>query len=131
MDRVTAFPISSVIEEDACQWIVKFESDDEPSAQEIAAFNAWLSKSPVHKQSLLRLAKIWGDMDVLSGLMIPLGHALKPKQSKFKTFTLTPLLFVAGIFRVLAKWTQKLFRPIVALPVITLAIMFSLKKKII
>jgi transmembrane sensor len=39
---------------------------------------------------------------------------------------LTPLLFVAGIFRVLAKWTQKLFRPIVALPVITLAIMFSL-----
>jgi ferric-dicitrate binding protein FerR (iron transport regulator) len=84
VDKIIALPGSSVIEEEACQWIVKFESDDEPSTQDIQQFNAWLSRSPVHRKILLRLAKTWGDMDVMSGLMIPLGHSLKPK---LKTFT--------------------------------------------
>jgi transmembrane sensor len=126
MDKITAFPRSSVLEEEACQWIVKFESDDEPSAQNIQQFNAWLSKSPVHKQTLLRLSKTWGDMDVMSGLMIPLGQSLKPKRSKVKTFTLTPVLFIAGVFRVLASGTKTLFRPLVIIPAFTLVIMFSL-----
>ena len=126
MDKITAFPRSSVLEEEACQWIVKFESDDEPSTQDIQQFNAWLSKSPVHRQTLLRLAKSWGDMDVMSGLMIPLGHSIKPKRSKLKTFTLTPVLFIAGVFRMLASGTHKLFRPLVVLPVLTLVVMFSL-----
>ncbi|WP_293751811.1 FecR domain-containing protein [uncultured Paraglaciecola sp.] len=126
MDKITVFPRSSVLEDEACQWIIKFESDDEPSKQDIQQLNAWLSKSPVHKQTLLRLSKTWSDMDVMSGLMIPLGHSLKPSQSKLKTFALTPLLFMAGIFRVLANKTKTLFGPIIILPAVTLVIMFSL-----
>ena len=126
MDKITHFPSSSILEEEACQWIVKFESDDEPSTQNIQQFNAWLSKSPVHRKTLLRLAKSWGDMDVMSGLMIPLGQSLKPRRSKLKTFTLTPLLFMAGIFRLLVKGMQKLFRPLVVLPALTFVIVFSL-----
>ncbi len=126
MDKITAFPSSSVLEDEACQWIVKFENDDEPSIQDIQQLNAWLSKSPVHRQTLLRLAKSWNDMDVMSGLMIPLGQSLKPKQRKLKTFTLTPLLFIAGVFRVLASGTQKLFRPLVVLPALILIMMLNL-----
>ena len=126
MDKITALPSSSVLEEEACQWIVKFESDDEPSTQDIQQFNAWLSRSPVHRQILLRLAKSWGDMDVMSGLMIPLIHTLKPKHSKLKTFTLTPVLFIAGVFRVLSSATHKMLHPLVVLPLLTIVIMFSL-----
>jgi transmembrane sensor len=123
VDKIIALPSSSVIEEEACQWIVKFESDDEPSTQDIQQFNAWLSRSPVHRKILLRLAKSWGDMDVMSGLMIPLGHSLKPK---LKTFTLTPVLFIADVFRRLSSETHKMFRPLVVLPLLTIVIMFSL-----
>jgi transmembrane sensor len=123
VDKIIALPSSSVIEEEACQWIVKFESDDEPSTQDIQQFNAWLSRSPVHRKILLRLAKSWGDMDVMSGLMIPLGHSLKPK---LKTFTLTPVLFIADVFRRLSSETHKMFRPLVVLPFLTIVIMFSL-----
>ena len=126
MDKITRFPSSSVLEEEACQWIVKLESDDEPSTQDILTFNAWLSKSPVHRKTLLRLAKSWGDMDVMSGLMIPLGQSLKPRRSKLKAFTLTPLLFMAGIYRMLVSGTHQLFRPFVVLPALTLVIVFSL-----
>lgn len=126
MDKITPFPSSSVLEEEACQWIVKFESDDEPSTEDVYQFNAWLGKSAVHRQTLLRLAKSWGDMDVMSGLMIPLGHSLKPQRSKLKTLTLTPLLFVAGVLRLLASGTQKLFRPRVVLPALSLVIILSL-----
>jgi transmembrane sensor len=126
MDKVTAFPSSVLLEEEACQWIVKFECDDEPSTQDIQQLNAWISKSPVHKQTLLRLSKTWSDMDVMSGLMIPLGHSLKPRQSKFKTITLTPVLFIAGIFRLLTNEAVKIFRPMIVLPALTLVIMLSL-----
>jgi transmembrane sensor len=126
MNKITAFPGSVLLEEEACQWIVKFEGDDEPSKQDIQQFNIWLSKSPVHRQTLLRLAKTWGDMDVMSGLMIPLDQSLKPRRSKLKTFTFTPLLFIAGIFRLLVNGMQTLFRPLVVLPVLTLVIVFSL-----
>ncbi|MFT5924222.1 MAG: transmembrane sensor [Paraglaciecola sp.] len=126
MDKITVFPRSSVLEDEACQLIIKFESDDEPSKQDIQQLNAWLSKSPVHKQTLLRLSKTWSDMDVMSGLMIPLGHSLKPSQSKLKTFTMTLLLFMAGIFQVLANETKTLFRPLIILPAVTLVIMLSL-----
>ena len=126
MDKITHFPSSSVLEEEACQWIVKFESDDEPSTQDILQFNAWLSKSPVHRKTLLLLTKSWGDMDVMSGLMIPLGQSLKPRRSKLKTFTLTPLLFMTGIFRLLVNGMQKLLSPLVVVPALTLVIMLSL-----
>jgi transmembrane sensor len=126
MDKITHFPSSSVLEEEACQWIVKFESDDEPSIQDIRNFNAWLSKSPAHRKTLLRLAKSWGDMDVMSGLMIPLGQSLKPRRSNLKSFTFTPLLFIAGIFRLLVNGMQTLFRPLVVIPALTLVIVFSL-----
>lgn len=125
MDNITSFPSSSVLEEEACQWIVKFESDDGPTLQDIQQFNAWLSKSPAHRQTLLRLAKSWGDMDIMSGLMIPLGHSLKPQRSKLKTLTSTPLLFVAGALRLLTHGIQKLFRPFVVLPALSLVIMLS------
>ena len=126
MDKITHFPSSSILEEEACQWIVKFESDNEPSIQDTQQFNAWLSKSPVHRQTLLQMAKTWGDMDVMSGLMIPLGQSLTPKRSMLNNFTLTPLLFVAGIYRVSINGIKKLLRPLVVLPALTLVIMFSL-----
>jgi transmembrane sensor len=125
MDNITSFPSSTVLEEEACQWIVKFESDNEPSTQDIQQLNAWLSKSPVHKETLLRLSKTWCNMDVMSGLMVPLGYSLKPKRSKLKSFALKRLPFIAGIIRVFNKETMTLFRPLI-LPALIVIMMLNL-----
>ncbi len=125
MDNITSFPSSTVLEEEACQWIVKFESDNEPSTQDIQQLNAWLSKSPVHKETLLRLSKTWCNMDVMSGLMVPLGYSLKPKRSKLKSYALKRLPFIAGIIRVFNKETMTLFRPLI-LPALIVIMMLNL-----
>jgi transmembrane sensor len=113
MDKVTSFPGSTVLEEEACQWIVKFESDNEPSNQDIQQLNAWLSKSPVHKETLLRLSKTWCNMDIISGLMVPLEYSLKPKRSKLKSYILKRLPFITDIVRVFNNETMTLFRPLI------------------
>ena len=125
MDKITAFPSSSVLEEEACQWIVKFESDNEPSTQDIQRLNVWLSKSPVHRETLLRLSKTWSNMDIMSGLMLPLGYSIKPKRSKLKSYALKRLPFIAGIIRVFSKETKTLFRPFI-LPTLIVIMMLSL-----
>jgi transmembrane sensor len=125
MDNITSFPSSTVLEEEACQWIVKFESDNEPSTQDIQQLNAWLSKSPVHKETLLRLSKTWCNMDIMSGLMVPLGYSLKPKRSKLKSYALKRLPFIAGIIRVFNKETMTLFRPLI-LPALIVIMMLNL-----
>ncbi len=125
MDNITSFPSSTVLEEEACQWIVKFESDNEPSTQDIEQLNVWLSKSPVHKETLLRLSKTWCNMDIMSGLMVPLGYSLKPKRSKLKSYALKRLPFITGIIRVFNKETMMLFRPLI-LPALIVIMMLNL-----
>jgi transmembrane sensor len=126
MSNVTEFPNNSAIEEEACLWVVKFEGDNEPTKRDVQQFNAWLSKSPVHRETLLGLAQTWDDMDVMSGLMIPLGQSLKPKRSNFEKWTLTPLLLIAAIYRWLGSTTLSLLRPVVALPAMALIMTVSL-----
>lgn len=126
MSNISKFPTNSVIEEEACLWIVKFEGDNEPTKQEIKQFNAWLSKSPAHRETLLRLAQTWGEMDVMSGLMIPLGHALKSKRSSFEMWALTPLLLIVAMYRWLGHAVKSLCKPVVALPTIALILTLSL-----
>ena len=125
MDNITSFPSSTVLEEEACQWIVKFESDNEPSTQDIEQLNVWLSKSPVHKETLLRLSKTWCNMDIMSGLMVPLGYSLKPKRSKLKSYALKRSPFITGIIRVFNKETMMLFRPLI-LPALIVIMMLNL-----
>jgi transmembrane sensor len=125
MDNITSFPSSTVLEEEACQWIVKFESDNEPSTQDIEQLNVWLSKSPVHKETLLRLSKTWCNMDIMSGLMVPLGYSLKPKRSKLKSYASKRLPFITGIIRVFNKETMTLFRPLI-LPALIVIMMLNL-----
>lgn len=126
MDKITPFPNKALIEEQASKWIVKFEGDDEPTAKDIKDFNAWLKQSPVHKQVLLEMANTWNDMNILSGLMIPLGQSVKPRRSKLELWSLAPLLAISSIIGWLGKSLQILSRPWVALPALTLMITLGL-----
>lgn len=123
---VAHLPTSSLIEEEACQWIVKFEGDNEPSAKDIQQFNDWMKRSPVHKKTLLKMTKSWGEMDLLSSLAIPLEQSIQPKHTTFEMWTLAPLLVFASMIRYLGRGLAVFSRPLIALPALVLAITIGL-----
>jgi transmembrane sensor len=126
MSNINEFPSNTAIEEEACLWIVKFEDESYPTKHDIRQFNAWLSKSPVHRATLMRLANTWNDMDVMSGLRVPLGRALELKRSNIEMWLLTPFLLIAVIYRWLKIAASNLLRPAIGLPAMALIMTITL-----
>ena len=71
MDNVSKLPNIKLIEEEACDWIVKFEGDNPPDQNDIIQLREWMAQSQTHKDTLLRLASTWNDMDILESLGVP------------------------------------------------------------
>lgn len=124
-EKVTPFPNKVKIEEEASEWIVLFEGDDEPTPEQVDEFNAWLRRSPLHKKVLLRMARTWNDMDVMSGLRVPHGQSEQPEvdfMERIRLWLLTPFI----MFMTLLHWTKHgfsyLLRVRVAVPLLFVAI---------
>ena len=56
------------INQQACAWIAKLHG--EPSAKDLQNFRAWMAQSPAHKTEVRQLAKLWGELDVLTELAV-------------------------------------------------------------
>jgi transmembrane sensor len=72
--RIVAFPDKSVIERQAWAWLVRLDGDEPLTPEEQDAFREWLGRSPDHKKELLTLVQLWGRMNVLTELAVPLGR---------------------------------------------------------
>jgi transmembrane sensor len=126
MSKVAEFPNITVIEDQACDWIVKLEGDNPPSAKALVEFKTWLAQSPKHKAVLLSMAGTWGGMDVLSGLSVPHDHP--SKRSRFKVWLTAPLSMLASMMTGSRAWIGSMLsgaaRPMFALS--ALALLFTL-----
>ncbi len=60
---------SKQINEEACAWIAKLHGA-QPSAEELEAFRQWKAQSPAHKAEITQLAKLWGELNVLTELAV-------------------------------------------------------------
>lgn len=118
MKNVTHFPNTQIIEEQASQWIVKFEGDCEPTTQDIQELNDWLKQSPQHRTILLEMAANWNAMDVMAGLIIPAGQIDKPQSRRYEFWSLAPFLMIASSMRLLANTFSIFKKPLVAVPII-------------
>ena len=76
MEAVVDFPNRDAIETEACAWIAQLDGDRKPSSEDMAALNEWMQRSPLHQQELLRLAELWGDLNILTELSIPTEQTL-------------------------------------------------------
>ena len=70
MDKHTPPPDKQSINQQACAWIVRLDSR-EPTAEDRAALHQWMRQSPQHKAEIERLAKLWGQLNVLAELAVP------------------------------------------------------------
>lgn len=74
MKTVVNFPERSEIAEEAAGWIVRLDADHPPTDEELAALGEWLARSPVHREELQRLAELWGKMNVMTELAVPVAR---------------------------------------------------------
>lgn len=70
-NNVEGFTNTSKINEEAAQWVVLLEDTPKLSEQQIQALKDWIAISDTHRECLTRMAQSWGDMDLLSSVMLP------------------------------------------------------------
>lgn len=75
MKTVLEFPDRNVLAEEAAEWLIRLDADMPPTRQDMKALGEWLHRSPAHRQELESLAGLWGRMNVLTELAVPLGKA--------------------------------------------------------
>ncbi len=93
--NIVEFPDRKAIEEEAGAWLVKLDGDTAPSAEELASLREWLERSPVHREQLAKFAGLWGKMNVLTELSVPLGRPeKKAKRSSYERLRHTMPQFV-------------------------------------
>jgi len=124
--KIVEFPNKKLIEEEACQWVVRFEGNAPLAEDEIDAFKAWLARSPVHRKILTRYASLWENMEVLSELNVPLGKIKAPENSatsKLVRWLMGPLLLLKSMPAILKKpkFTSATSWAIVSMFIVTLA----------
>lgn len=97
MAKILNFPEHTRIREEAGYWLVRLDSGplDE---EEAAAFHAWLDSSVEHRNTVIELATLWDDMDILSELsdLFPLSQAPPQKQHVTSRLLTAPVLSLAA-----------------------------------
>lgn len=78
MDNVIEFSCISNIEQEAAAWLVMLDSDTSLTPRQHKELQQWMARSPVHRDELERLAELWGMLNILTVLAVPLE---KHKQS--------------------------------------------------
>lgn len=73
MIKIVDFPERERVAEEAAEWLIRLDSDGGLTPDETDALKAWVAKSPKHRLALARLADVWGGMNVLTELSVPLG----------------------------------------------------------
>lgn len=103
MSKIVEFPDKNAIEEQAASWLVRMDADDPMTTVERRKLQEWLRRSPGHREELLRLARLWNQMNLLTELAVPLDAARSERQgglmflSRPAVWTSLAAILVTGI----------------------------------
>ena len=73
MNNIHAFSDRETIEQEAREWLIRLDGDNEPSSAQIIQLRTWVARSPAHREELLRISEFWDDANILTELSIPLS----------------------------------------------------------
>ena len=104
------------INQQACAWIAKLHG--EPSAKDLQNFRAWMAQSPAHKTEVRQLAKLWGELDVLTELAV-VQEPLSTQSTSARLFDkVAALIKLPNWNRPLATMVTATLVAVLALPII-------------
>lgn len=92
----------TTIAEEAREWLIRLDGDDEPSQADIAALNEWVGRSPAHREELSRISAFWNDANILTELSIPLNS--RPRRQKPRRLAAAAAVCLLGIGVALTVW---------------------------
>jgi transmembrane sensor len=62
--RILKFPDTAAIDAEAAAWVARFDAGD-VSAKDQAAFQEWLNRSALHRESIAGYGNLWSEFDAL------------------------------------------------------------------
>ena len=65
--RILAFPDTVAIDAEAAAWVARFDAGD-VSAKDQAAFQEWLNRSTLHRETIAEYGNLWSEFDALKPL---------------------------------------------------------------
>jgi transmembrane sensor len=75
MNQIVDIPGNQQIREEASEWLIRLDSDEAPTVEELTSMREWISRSARHRTELERLAKHWDNLNVLTELSVPITAA--------------------------------------------------------
>lgn len=75
MGNVYEFSDRATIEQEACEWLIRLDSETPLADADIKALREWIARSPAHGQELKRIFRFWNRANILTELAIPLQEA--------------------------------------------------------
>ena len=66
MDKVYDFSDRATIEQEAAQWLIRLDSDDELQPAELLALHEWMHRSPAHKAELISFGDFWNNQSLVA-----------------------------------------------------------------
>lgn len=75
--KILAFPDMAALDCEAAAWVARFDAGD-VSAQDQAAFQAWLNRSALHRQAIAEFGSFWSEFDRLGQLTDSIGAGREP-----------------------------------------------------
>lgn len=117
-DNITGFTNTKKIDQEAAEWVLLLEDTPQLSPEQIADLNAWIAISDVHKTCLTNMANSWGEMDLLSTVMLPQEIRKPSFFSIILTNLLTPVVALFTLLSIGIKKSNNILRPVVAAPLL-------------
>ena len=75
MENVVDFPEREQIDNQALEWLIRLDGDSPLTIEEERQLEAWLARSPAHRDALKNLNRFWSDANRL-------GELIEPQQVK-------------------------------------------------
>lgn len=110
--NVKGFTNKTIINQEAAQWVLLLEDTPKLSKKQIAELNAWVATSSVHRECLESMVNSWGEMDLLSSVMLPQEMRKQSMFSILLTTLLFPLLAIYAFLSTCLKQRNQLLRPV-------------------
>jgi len=70
--KILAFPDMAALDAEAAAWVARFDAGD-VSAKDQAEFQAWLSRSALHREAIAEYGNFWSEFDTLGQLTKPVA----------------------------------------------------------
>lgn len=115
-NNVEGFTNKTIINQEAAQWVLLLEDTPELSKKQITELNDWVATSDVHRECLENMAHSWGEMDLLSLVMVPQEIRTPSMFSSIRDKLLFPILAIYALLATCVRQRNQLLRPIFAAP---------------